>query len=140
MSVSVLSPFTFHLLQWNIADYLFQNRDTICGRLEGLRPAGNKTGSETRQSGRTDFEKSIQVSSLPVVDLLWMYMFRSLSFHNFSKPLQLSTCVYHNVHVYYCHVNICYSPCVRYCLLSFLCLFISVLCMWFSLYMYTCTQ
>ena len=74
----------FYLSQWNIADYLFQNRDTICVGLEGLRRAGNKTSSETRQSGQTAFEKSIQNSSLPVIDLLWMYMFRYIHVYTYT--------------------------------------------------------
>ena len=64
-------------MQWNIADYLFQNREIIRVGLRALRSAlgGSKTGSKTRQTSETTFEKSVRSSKLPVFDLLWMLMF-----------------------------------------------------------------
>ena len=66
--------FSFPVIQWNIADYLFQNQETIRTGLEGLRR--NKNSSKTRQSSQTAFQERVQSSQLPVFDILWMDMFR----------------------------------------------------------------
>lgn len=84
-SVSVHFPPT---MQWNIADYLFQNRVTLQPKLEALKeddtpltpttPGPNRATS-TAKLQSSSFIQSLQHSTLPVFDSVWMLLFQRLA-------------------------------------------------------------
>ena len=67
--------------QWNIADYLYQNRATLHDSLEALKSETSQTSYTS--SLETSFIKSVRNSSLPVFNSVWMLLFKSV----------VSTCV-----------------------------------------------
>ena len=60
-------------LQWNMADYLFQNKATLQDNLEMLK---SQTSKFSQTSLHAAFVKKIQASSLTVFDSLWMLLFK----------------------------------------------------------------
>ena len=59
--------------QWNMADYLFQNKATLQDNLELLK---SQTSKSSQTSLHAAFVKKIQSSSLTVFDSLWMLLFK----------------------------------------------------------------
>ncbi len=77
---ATVSLISLSLSQWNIADYLYQNRTTLKDSLEALRTETGQTGLTTGQKADdslvSSFIKGVRNSSLLVFSSVWMLLFR----------------------------------------------------------------